>query len=267
VLIAKRALWRRPATGSIDAAENRHGVVATNLAYDVTNTMINGGIEPMPHGPGAIIDTSAEGRFDRFQLGAIIAFTLLYLIVGLNASLTGGNWEFVVYITVVAGLGLLVLAIRRRAGFTYGLLWALSIWGLLHVIGGLVPVPHDWPIAGTKRVFYSWWIIPGLLKYDNPVHAYGMGVATWACWQGLRTATGLRTPTAGTLAIAALAGIGLGALNEVVEFIATLFLDTNVGGYRNTGFDLIYNTVGAVIAAYVIRALGSGMEKEVASPH
>jgi hypothetical protein len=216
----------------------------------------------MPHGPAAILDSSSEGRFDRLQLGAVIAFTLLYLIAGLNASLTGGNWEFVFYIVVVLGLGLFILSIRRRAGFTPALLWALSFWGLLHVIGGLVPVPSDWPIAGTKRVFYSWWIIPGLLKYDNPVHAYGMAVATWACWQGLRTAAGLRTPTAGTLAIAALAGIGLGAMNEVVEFIATLFLDTNVGGYRNTGFDLIYNTVGALIAAFLIgRSGGDGGPK------
>jgi hypothetical protein len=214
----------------------------------------------MPHGPAAMINTHTEQRFDRFQLWAVIAFTLLYLLIGLNASLTGRNWEFVFYIGVVLGLGLLILAIRRRAGFTPGLLWALSIWGLLHVIGGLVLVPYDWPIAGTKRVFYSWWIIPDLLKYDNPVHAYGMGVATWACWQGLRTATGLQTPSAGMLAIAALAGIGLGALNEVVEFIATLFLDTNVGGYRNTGFDLIYNTVGAVIAVYLISKRGDDSE-------
>jgi len=205
-----------------------------------------------------MVDTSAEGRFDRFQVGAVIVFTLLYLSIGLNASLAGGNWEFVFYIGVVLVLGLVILAIRRRAGFTPGLLWALSFWGLLHVIGGLVPVPSDWPIAGTKRVFYSWWIIPDLFKYDNPVHAYGMGVATWACWQGMRTATGVRTATLGPLAIAALAGMGLGALNEVVEFIATLFLDTNVGGYRNTGFDLIYNAVGAVIAACLIgrRSLG-----------
>jgi hypothetical protein len=214
----------------------------------------------MPNGAGAMLDRAAEGRFDRFQVGAVIAFTLLYLIAGLKASLTGGNWEFVLYIAVVLGLGLFILAIRRRAGFTTGLLWALSLWGLLHVIGGLVPVPYNWPIAGTKRVFYSWWIIPDLVKYDNPVHAYGMAVATWACWQGLRTATGLRAPTAGTLAIAALAGIGLGALNEVVEFIATLFLETNVGGYRNTGFDLIYNTIGAVIAAYLISRRGTGGE-------
>ncbi len=206
----------------------------------------------MAHGPATMVGTSAEARYDRFQLGAVIAFTLLYLIIGLNASLAGKNWEFVFYIGVVLVLGLVILAIRRRAGFTSALLWALSFWGLLHVIGGLLPVPYDWPIAGTKRVFYSWWIIPGLFKYDNPVHAYGMGVATWACWQGLRTATGVRRPTVGLLTIAALAGFGLGALNEVVEFIATLFLETNVGGYRNTGFDLIYNTIGAVIAACLI---------------
>jgi hypothetical protein len=199
-----------------------------------------------------MVGSSAEGRLDRFQLGAVIAFTLLYLIIGLKASFAGMNWEFVFYIGVVLVLGLVILSIRRRAGFTLSLLWALSFWGLLHVVGGLLPVPYDWPIAGTKRVFYSWWIIPGLLKYDNPVHAYGMGVATWACWQALRTAAGVRMPTAGLLVIAALAGIGLGALNEVVEFTATLFLDTNVGGYRNTGFDLIYNTIGAVIAAYLI---------------
>jgi hypothetical protein len=211
-----------------------------------------GELNVMAQGPAGWVETSAESRSDRLQLGAVVAFTLLYLIVGLHASLSGGNWEFVFYIAVVLGLGFFVLAIRRRAGFTPGLLWALSFWGLLHVVGGLVPVPHDWPIAGTKRVFYSWWIIPDLFKYDNPVHAYGMGVATWACWQGLRTATGLMRPTAGTLTIAALAGIGLGALNEVVEFIATLFLETNVGGYRNTGFDLIYNTIGAGIAAFVI---------------
>jgi hypothetical protein len=59
---------------------------------------------------------------------------------------------------------------------------------------------------------------------------------------------------------AAFAGIGLGAMNKVVEFIATFFLGTNVGGYRDTGFDLVYNTVGAVLAACVIARPGGGGE-------
>ena len=63
---------------------------------------------------------------------------------------------------------------------------------------------------------------------------------------------GLR-PTTGLLTLVAAAGMGLGALNEVIEFTATRFTDTNVGGYENTGWDLVYNALGAAIAALVIR--------------
>jgi hypothetical protein len=43
-------------------------------------------------------------------------------------------------------------------------------------------------------------------------------------------------------------------LNEVIEFIAVLtFPNTNVGGYENTGWDLVANLVGTIIAALVIR--------------
>lgn len=46
--------------------------------------------------------------------------------------------------------------------------------------------------------------------------------------------------------------MGIGALNEVLEFIATLVLvDTNVGGYRNTGRDLIANLLGAAVAGII----------------
>lgn len=63
-----------------------------------------------------------------------------------------------------------------------------------------------------------------------------------------------RAATFGGLALCALAGMGLGALNEVIEFIITLLVpENNVGGYVNTALDLVYNMVGAVIAALVIR--------------
>jgi hypothetical protein len=54
----------------------------------------------------------------------------------------------------------------------------------------------------------------------------------------------------GLVVIAALAGLGLGALNETAEFLITrLSSSTSIGGYRNTGFDLISNTIGATVAA------------------
>ena len=47
--------------------------------------------------------------------------------------------------------------------------------------------------------------------------------------------------------------MGLGAMNEIIEFIAVLLIpETNVGGYENTGWDLVSNAVGAVIAALLL---------------
>jgi hypothetical protein len=49
-------------------------------------------------------------------------------------------------------------------------------------------------------------------------------------------------------------GMGLGAANEVVEFVITLIVpDTNVGGFVNTGWDLVSNMTGAVGACVIIR--------------
>ena len=47
----------------------------------------------------------------------------------------------------------------------------------------------------------------------------------------------------------------LGALNEVVEFVAVLLIpNTNVGGYINTSWDLVANLVGCGVAASLIYA-------------
>jgi hypothetical protein len=95
------------------------------------------------------------------------------------------------------------------------------------------------------------------LKYDQVVHAYGFGLTTWICWQGLQRAFERRgvsvRPTVGLLMLCVAAGMGFGAANEVVEFIAVLTISgTNVGGYENTGWDLVSNLVGSVIAAVLI---------------
>ena len=125
--------------------------------------------------------------------------------------------------------------------------------------GGLVPVPASWPINGSIRVLYSWWIVPDRLKYDQVVHAYGFGVTTFVCWQGLQSilrdvAPGGVRPIFGMLTLCVAAAVGFGALNEVVEFAATLLVEeTNVGDYTNTGWDLVSNTVGALAAAVMIR--------------
>ncbi|MEZ6096097.1 MAG: hypothetical protein R3C03_18045 [Pirellulaceae bacterium] len=182
---------------------------------------------------------------------SVLLFNILSLAAGSIAATQTRNWEFVFYVLVVLVLGLLVAWVHRNVGLPIALLWALSLWAVLHMAGGLVPIPESWHESG-KPVLYSWMVIPGVLRYDQPTHAYGFGVATWLVWVCLTRSLRARPESIGTVAIAALAGLGLGATNEVIEFFASLTMDTNVGGYINTGWDLVFNTIGSVIAAMVI---------------
>ena len=116
-------------------------------------------------------------------------------------------------------------------------------------------------------MLYNLWLVPGLLKFDQLVHAYGFGIVTWVCWQGLRAAFARRgataRPTMGLLTLCVAAGMGFGGANEVVEFLATRVLpETNVGGYENTGWDLVSNTVGCLIAAVQISTRDPGGAKD-----
>jgi len=181
-------------------------------------------------------------------------FTIGYLLYALGFAMFKNNQEFLLYGGVVLLIGFVVLWIDDTASFTHGMLWCLSVWGLLHMLGGLVVVPETWLIGeGEKHVLYSLWLIPGVLKYDQFVHAYGFGVCMWIAYQWARAVYPV-VPRFGILVLCALASLGLGALNEVIEFAATRFIhDTNVGGYDNTLWDLIFNLIGVVVAGTIIR--------------
>ncbi len=199
----------------------------------------------------------SSGKVGADRVWPVALFTFVYLLGALITALQASNHEFLLYIGVVALMMGVVWVVHDRVALTSGALWCLSIWGLVHMAGGLVRVPESWPVMGTNRVLYSLWLIPDRLKYDHVVHAYGFGVTTWVCWQGLRAALGGRLhrvrPTPGLMVLCAAAGLGFGALNEVIEFAATLLVpETNVGGYLNTGWDLVANLFGATVAVTAI---------------
>lgn len=186
----------------------------------------------------------------------IVFFTAAYLMPAIAAAVVTHNGEFVFYCAVMVILACAVLVVHRRCQLSRAVLWGLSVWGLAHMVGGLVPVPDSWPTNGPIRVVYSWWLIPNYLKYDQVVHAFGFFVTTFVCWQGLTAiARDLSPkqplePTLGPLLLCAVASTGFGALNEVIEFTATLLVpQTNVGGYVNTGWDLVFNLLGATAGA------------------
>lgn len=149
---------------------------------------------------------------------------------------------------------------EHRVGFSRPLLWALTAWAFLHMAGGLVEV------GGHGHVLYNAdWDVP-VLRFDRLVHAFGFGAATVACWQALvpRLAS---APDAREGVIAALAGMGIGAINEVVEFAASRLAATNVGGYSNTGFDLAFNTLGCALAAAWLVVRADRVGRSALAPH
>ncbi len=177
-----------------------------------------------------------------------LAFAVLYLLVSAPYAYFSENHEFVFYIGVMVILMAFVCLVHVRVNLHPACLWGLSVWGLMHMAGGLVPISEE------VGVLYSLWLIPDRLKYDQVVHFYGFGITTWAVWQGMSRSLDEPYPTSGLLFIAACAGIGLGATNEVIEFIAVLSMpETNVGDYHNTSWDNVANTLGAITAAVVIR--------------
>ena len=196
------------------------------------------------------------------QLIPVLSFTAAYLVAAVAGSITAGNSEFILYIVIMLVLGSVVWFADRRVRFSRAVLWCLSLWGLVHMAGGLIAVPDSWPINGEHRVLYSLWLIPDLLKYDQVVHAFGFGVTTLVCWEGLcailtaqrnQVEHSVPVPTLGMLTLCGAASMGFGALNEVIEFFLTLTLpETNIGGYINTGWDLVSNLVGVTAACLLI---------------
>jgi putative membrane protein len=135
------------------------------------------------------------------------------------------------------------------------MLWLLSLWGVLHVLGGAVQIDgsvlfayHIYPLLDLGGDFY-------VLKYDQVVHAYLYGVVAIMALHLLRyklAVTG-RSFLVGLFAV--MASVGVSVLNEIMEFIIAVTIERNgVGGYENAMLDLMFNLGGAVVATllYVI---------------
>lgn len=162
------------------------------------------------------------------------------------------------YAVVMVFFITITLLLHLRIHFTPTALWLLGIWGFLHMIGGTVSIdpqltdayrnaatPDDQPLSA---VLYSLRYFPNLPRYDQFVHTLGFFSATVACYESARILLHAR-PSIPLAITAALMGMGLGAINEVIEFFAVLIVpETNVGGYINTGWDLVANTIGAILA-------------------
>lgn len=161
------------------------------------------------------------------------------------------NYEFLIYIGVIIFFLVLVLYTNKKINYSNGILWGLTLWSLLHMSGGGIY------INGKK--LYTLMIYPivgepyNIFKFDQFVHIVGFFVATLVVYHLIKPKLVKNHGWAALSIVVVMAGFGLGALNEVVEFTATVITpETGVGGYENTALDLVSNLIGAILAmAYI----------------
>ena len=172
--------------------------------------------------------------------------TVTYLAVLTAYGVAIGAPPTVPYAVIVAAMVASVAVADARVGFSTVVLVGLSFWGFAHMVGGLVPVDDD-------RVLYNA-VVFRWFHLDNLVHFVGFGFAGAACWEATRAWLPARAGHAlGVTVIVCLFGMGVGAANEVFEFAATHLLEaTNVGGYENTGRDLVANLLGSLTAGVLV---------------
>lgn len=179
----------------------------------------------------------------------LIAFNLIVISLFSAYYIRMQNYEFLWYVGIFMFFFIAVLFSSRKIKFDYIVLWGLSLWGFLHMMGGSLIVNGD--------VLYNLHLINiidrggefFILKFDQFVHFYGFGVATLVGYALLKPNLDKIHSKRVVYIITILVGMGFGALNEVLEFIATvIFPGTNVGGYVNNALDLVFNMFGAICA-------------------
>jgi len=182
----------------------------------------------------------------------ILIFNLVTLVFFSADFISRKNYEFIIYVGVIfVFIGLIIIS-NRKVYYPNAVLWALSIWALLHMAGGSLYI--------GKAKLYELMILRlsqshPVLRYDQLVHIFGFGTATVTLFYVLKPLlrTDLTRWTALSIVVV-LTGLGVGALNEIVEFITSCIVPkSGVGGYVNTSLDLVSNLLGALLALVVIR--------------
>lgn len=179
----------------------------------------------------------------------LFAFTITYIAAFGLYYLRNLDYEFMAYLGLLVAILVFVIYTLRHTRFSLPILTGLSIWGLLHMMGGSLVVNNE--------VLYAYKIFPFfdgggefyVLKFDQVVHAALYGVVGVMFYHVIRHIFHVEGRTMLVAFVAVMASLGVSAINEIIEFMAVVFIpDTGVGGYYNTALDIVFNFLGALIA-------------------
>jgi uncharacterized membrane protein YjdF len=182
----------------------------------------------------------------------ILIINVILIIFFSFLALKNLNYEFIIYIGVIIFFFFLILLTNKKSNIDNFCLWGLTLWAFLHMAGGFVPIRGG---RLYEFIFIKLFTIGDVtfFRYDHFVHLIGFGVATIICYKLVEPYLGKKINWKVLLPLIVLMGMGLGALNEIIEFVViALVPGAGVGGYYNTMMDMVSNTLGAIIAAVII---------------
>ena len=178
----------------------------------------------------------------------IFIINLIYLGIAFFVFNSRKNYEFIMYIGVVVFFLLLILFTNKKVNYPNIILWGLTLWGAMHMAGGGLL------LKGEMRL-YELILIPisesySIFRYDQLVHIIGFGIATLLMYVLIEPKLKDNCKIGASVGIVVvMAGLGVGALNEIIEFLATVVMpETGVGGFINTSMDLVSDLLGSALA-------------------
>ena len=218
--------------------------------YENPSPVLNEPIPPSPLGRHSAGDGPRRPRLSRAE--RVATGTAAVAVAGFAGyGFATHSPSTIGYVSSVLVIAAAVVA-QRRVVLPPLLAAGLAIAAIVTLAGGLIRVGHD-VLYNANTGPYSPALGTHYLQYDHFAHAYVSFVIVFACWFMLAAphADGGRRGELVLLAVGA--ALGLGALNEMVEFIATLaHHGAHAGGYWNTGWDLVSNFIGATSAGLVL---------------
>lgn len=178
----------------------------------------------------------------------ILVFTLVYLLVFTINAFFQQNFEFLYYTVLMVVLISVVLYLNKFLHLAFFILFNLSLLGFFHLLGGNL-------YFGPIRL-YDFYFVEGFIKYDNIVHTYAMFIVTITLYSLFSDYIDERIRQRYSIfaLMLILMALGMGSINELAEFFAVLAFGVTrqVGDYFNNAFDLLFNTIGAIVATIVI---------------
>jgi len=162
-----------------------------------------------------------------------------------------GNTEFLFYAAVISLFVGFLWYTDRFFHYRKVSLLLFFVWLVIHVCGGAMPI-------GEGRVLYDWVIVPlvpepySIFKFDQFAHMFCYLAIGMLADDAIAPLLKPHLSKAARFLVVTLVAIGIGALNEVMEFAAVCLIpNTNVGDYTNNALDLVCNTIGALTAATI----------------